>query len=212
MRLETPIGPFVAHFHIPPPIRTDYGRGDWQRRYIVAALHRSTCAGRLRGGMGEVDCQTDSAAVVKITAPTGRPFRRDRARAEALAKCMGRLGLNREERVHLWQAYFSVIHGPVPRVCVAVETRCPAGHRCVVPAITGPTGEGYFGSAREFCSAQADHAPMRRPLKCEQPTIESRHRYLYRAILPEGRRGRRQRQIEAAAPKVKPSAIVDDDF
>lgn len=193
MRLDTEIGAFVIHFHFP----IDRGR----RRPVVATLHRGPCVDRMTTGANELGlpCRADSPAVAEITNPKTRPFRRDRARAEALAKCMSRLGLNREERTVLWQAYFSQIHGPLARVCVAVETRCPVGHRHVVKAIhaggwanPSPKTTMLFPSAREFCAAKTDAGTA-----CEQRTIEAKHRYIYRAFLPEGKLALRRRQNAA---------------
>lgn len=210
MKLDTPIGLFTAHFHIPPASACSPWRlGGDVKRVVAASLHRGASCLRDPQGPGDPGgCRADSGAWAEITCARRRPFRRDALRAAALAKCMGRLGLNKNERLHLWLAYFAQVN-VIPRRCVAVVTTCPAGHRHRVEAITPNTitgfGAVYFGSAREFCGARVDFGHK----ACEQPTIEAKHRYLYAVDLPEGARAKRRRLVRerlAKLPSVDTSA------
>lgn len=197
MRLETPIGLFTAHFHLPR-------RVPYHPSYVVATLHRGGCIMRLDPVADGRLCAADSPAVVKITLPKRRPVRKATARTAALAKAMRRLGLNREERAHLWRAYFAQV-AVLPRRCVAVVTTCQNGHRVAVAGI-GPFGT-LFPSAREFCSFKLIDGR-----RCEWSTIEAKHRYLYVVDLPLGRRARRRRALEEiAAPIVVPLPPLDED-
>lgn len=205
-------GLFTAHFH--------YRFTVDRRPTTVATLHRGRCVGRSKDlGDSGPPCQTDSLVIAAISAPKGRPFRRDRARAEALAKCMKRLGLNKDERKPLWAAYFAQIKGPVLRRCIGVITTCEVGHRHRVEAIRprleeATTASGrrvyavpypddvFFPSARERCGFPADDG-----FACEKPTLERKHRYLYEVTLPVGRAARRRGAVSRAN-----RTIVDDDI
>lgn len=204
MKLDTPIGLFTVHFWIRPPVDPVGQR--WPRRMVVATLHRGACIDRVTAGVNAegLPCGADSPAVAEITTAKRRPFRRDVARSEALAKAMLRLGLNKEERVHLWRSYFGQVNvSGVPRVCVGVETRCPAGHRHIVKAIGqliwdkrfGGEQRALFPSAREFCGYVVIVGQPPAGTVCEQPTIEAKHRYLYEVTLPPGRAERRRRAL-----------------
>ena len=136
MILDTPIGSFTAHFFFQPESSTREG-GFW-RRAVGATLHRGSACARDPQGPGDPGgCRADSAVHAEITNPKTRPFRRDAMRAAALAKAMGRLGLNREERTNLWASHFAQV-AVLPRRCVAVITICPAGHKHRVEAIPFP--------------------------------------------------------------------------
>ena len=189
MRLDTPIGQFTIHFHVPS--RAALKRRN-PPRIVSATLHRGVgCQRRDPSESGGYICGADSAAHAEITNPKTRPFRRDRGRAEALAKTMRRLGLNRPERTHLWRSYFALINGPLPRRCIGVVTTCREGHRHLIHFVP----DSIFPDHREFCGA-AVKASEASPAgqACGLATLAAKHRYLYAVDLPEGRRARRQQR------------------
>ena len=181
------------------------GKEDLRHR-LIATLHRGPCVERITTGVNDLGlpCRADSPAVAEITAPKNKPFRRATARATALAKCMVRMGLNKPERIALWQSYFEQVN-VLTRVCVGVVTTCGAGHRHTTSALMAavilmPRGApGYFGDALQFCEFVTTGKPGDEIYRvCGQPIIEAKHRYLYGVVLPEGKRGRRQRPTEIA--------------
>ena len=233
MILDTPVGLYTIHFHIPPPSacepwvqpRVFGGTATADRKRVVtASLHRGGAEACHRDPQGPGDpggCRADSAVYAEITCARRRPFRRDVARAAALAKAMARFGLNREERTHLWRAYFSRINGPLPRRCVAVITICPAGHKNRVEGVPldrvlhdpegvsveniwqGGAEDVYFPSARDQCAATLGTGRA-----CLEPTIQAKHRYLYSVDLPKGSR----RRTKAPALDLTRVAAQPDDI
>ena len=205
MRLDTPIGHFTAHF-------------DHQRFYTRTSLHRGPCP-KPAEGKPRVECAADSKVTAKLSLPARfqrdfekesraaafaagaralgltieiprPPDARPTMRARGLAKCMRRLGLSREERTHLWQAYFSQV-AVLPRTPIAWVTTCEAGHKMLVACDSvpnlrlGPPITCYFKTGGEPAGLGL----------CGRPTLPIKNRALYTVELPKGRR---QRKIEAA--------------
>lgn len=212
MKLDTPIGTFSAHFFFPEPRCVNLTTGATVRS-VVATLHRGACTQRLDPNeSGGNICGADSPSHAELTNAKTRPFRKATMRAAALAKAMGRLGLGlaKEERVHLWRAYFASVN-VLPRRCVAVITTCTGiqRHRHRVEAIEDGRSQWlgekmgekivYFTSDREFCGAIAGENRCLPSCRhdhdlCGLPTIPTKHRYLYAVDLPEGARARQRRQ------------------